>query len=755
MELYYIGNNLFDEFPTATIEECKEYCLKQKELGIDIETSRKYIRGTYPENVYKPGLDPYVTRIVMVQIGTLEKRFVIDARVIDLSFLKEILPNQEILKVGHNLKFEGKHFLHNLGVEMRNVYDTMIAEKCISNGKNISYSLAALSLMYLGIKPIESIDLFTNLDALVSAKASQLYSNNQFHNVSEEEMLALAEEDLLEKEFLDKSTRLGFINIGDTPFTIKQIKYGEEDIINPLKIKKLQEKKINQQKIKNGVLLENAFTQVLADMEYRGVGISKRKWLELADKNYQIYLERLRFLNTYVENNHPEFCGGNDLFTQTPSCLIQWSSSKQVIKLFKKLGIAVKERSKHTGKLEWTVGAKVLLRKLPGEYKGKFFNYSFPKTVEKNEDLTLAYLLYKKSEQLITTFGKEWLKYVHPITNRVHPNFNQYMQTGRLSSTNPNMQNIPNTSSFRSCFVSKGKWLSADYKAQEVRVLAQVTGVKDLQDFFTKGDNFFGEDFHSFVATKMFKIIHNDPDYVVPPKELPNTGERNPAFTHQHSDERNKSKNATFKMAFGGSGYTMAMDLGVSQEEGEAFVQGWFNGFEGLEKNFELTKKLAQKRGWIELDQFTKKKYFFAKFQEMSNYRNEIYKLVPHYDSLTKAQRKELPQAKEITKLWRNYFYLHNKLGRKALNYRIQGAAAMMTKIALLIIHRWRWDNKYQNVCIVFLPVHDEINGECLDQSLVKAFSDVISNSMIKAGSYICPNVLMAADTEVESFWKH
>ena len=109
---YYIGNNLisYEGIGNCTIEFCLEYLRTQNTIGLDIETGRKFPKGTYLEEVYKPGLDPYVSRIVMVQIGTEECRFVIDARVIDCSFLKEILENKDILKVGHNLKFEGKFF---------------------------------------------------------------------------------------------------------------------------------------------------------------------------------------------------------------------------------------------------------------------------------------------------------------------------------------------------------------------------------------------------------------------------------------------------------------------------------------------------------------------------------------------------------------------------------------------------------------------------------------------------------------------
>ena len=95
-KIWFVGNDLFSEYNTATIEECVAYCKTKQVIGLDIETGRKYQKGKYNEEIYVPGLNPHVSRIVMIQIGDLENQYVIDARVIDIQPLKEILENNNI-----------------------------------------------------------------------------------------------------------------------------------------------------------------------------------------------------------------------------------------------------------------------------------------------------------------------------------------------------------------------------------------------------------------------------------------------------------------------------------------------------------------------------------------------------------------------------------------------------------------------------------------------------------------------------------
>ncbi|NDB86587.1 MAG: hypothetical protein EB127_28410, partial [Alphaproteobacteria bacterium] len=429
------GNQLieYEGVETCTIEFCLDYLREQKIVGLDIETGRKFPKGTYPEEVYKPGLDPYVSRIVMVQIGTLDTRFVIDARVVNCEFLREILENKEILKVGHNLKFEGKFFLVHYKIKLVSVWDVMICENILYNGERRSYALKALMIKYLGYEDIEEKDLF----------------NQPVEEEEEEESDLLDLMDKTEKLVIDKSIRLGFVNIGDNPFTVEQIKYGVDDIIAPLRIREIQLKGRENYLPIIGMRLENKFTQVLSLMEITGMRVDVKAWLKLAEDNKEIYAKRQKMLDDYIVRGYPKFTKPPDLFGDR-TCSIQWSSPAQVIKFFRYLEICPKEMSKQTKRMEWSVSAKALFKLLTPEYKDYFYGDKWQE-FNSQQDFILNYLLMKKSSMLCTTFGKDWLKYVHPITSKVHSSYKQYMISSRLSSSSPNLQNIPKGEQFRHC----------------------------------------------------------------------------------------------------------------------------------------------------------------------------------------------------------------------------------------------------------------------------------------------------------------
>jgi len=115
-----------------------KYLNKQEVLSLDIETTRKYNKYGKIE-----GLDPYTSKIVMFQIGTLHHQFIFDLRKVSISFLNKTLLNPDIQIVGQNIKFEYKHILHNEGIRLNNLYDTMIAESILYVGYNLRmiYSL--------------------------------------------------------------------------------------------------------------------------------------------------------------------------------------------------------------------------------------------------------------------------------------------------------------------------------------------------------------------------------------------------------------------------------------------------------------------------------------------------------------------------------------------------------------------------------------------------------------------------------------
>lgn len=768
-KIYFLGNHLFNEFQTCTVEDIKQALDVAKVISIDIETGRRFKKNLYRETVYKPGLDPYMSRIVMLQIYDGKNAYVIDARVIDISFIKPYLESERILKIGQNLAFETRFFLVHLNCRMNRIWDTFIVEKILYNGENRGMSLEALAQNYLQKKSVKSISLFDDSfdrsvqKGIVKAYDAALLSGDD--KVSYDDVYATAYEEAM-NDYIDKGTRLGFVEMGDRPFTVKEIKYGAADVVDPYEIFWKQkrgrmvggEQYCPIQAFKD----ECDFVRVKAEVEVCGMTVDAIKWKELYEQNLETKAYRRFVLDNYIEENHLDFCTSMGLFSGRPTCAISWSSSDQVVRFFKSIDKCPLEYSPQRKRKVHSVGAKVMFRLLPNNYKSKFFKQDFPDEIKSNDDLILAYLLYKKSEQLTSTFGIEWLKFIHPITGRVHANYRQYLISNRLAASNPNLNQIPGSKAFRSCFVPRLAFiLNADYSAQEIRVAAEVHNNPRMKAFFTEPNDFNG-DFHAFSATNMFRVIQGDPNYRVPPKELED-GEKNPEFSKEHGEQRNKSKNITFKLNYGGTEFTLAADLGITEEEAKAFMDAFFEGFPGLLEAFNAAKKKAVEVGWIRLDPLTDKRYFFPNFGRLEEIIDEAAALKPaNYKQLSPEEKdvvkQQLREETNWTDLWREYFQLKNKLERRALNLPIQGSSASMTKRAGIKIHNWiaaNWTFKESlENCYLDLFMHDEIGGQS-NEEYAETFAKVIETAMQAAGKDLYPTVPMVAQCAITDHWQH
>lgn len=343
-----------------------------------------------------------------------------------------------------------------------------------------------------------------------------------------------------------------------------------------------------------------------------------------------------------------------------------WSSSDEVVELFKFMGNCPKEKSKETKKFEYSVGAKALLKLVPTELKEVYMRGEEVEPIDL-ETFIISYLQFKKAEQSITTFGKDWLKNIHPITKRIHSSYKQILNTGRISSNKPNLQNIPSDQAFRNCFLSAWNIINCDYSSQESRALADISGDESMISFFNDGHPIFGEDFHCFVATKMFRIIRNDPDLVVLKKT--------------HPKERQDAKSIGFKIAYGGSAYTLKDDFGVEEEIAQDFIDGYFEAFPSLKEDFEEAKKKAVQLGYIEIDPVTGRKWFDWEFSKMNALYQRISKLYPpEYKTWDEEKRNKFKAQLKIdnpnlAQEWSDYFSWKGKLERNALNYRRTYAA--------------------------------------------------------------------------------
>lgn len=760
--IYFVSKYHVPNTIRATLEQCLAFLKTLKVVGIDIETSVNEQYRHLQTKVYKGGLDPYLSRVVMLQLGDIETQYVIDTRQYSNTELSPLISflhyNKDVVFVGHNLKFEALHLKHNMGVEFCNIWDTMLCEITLYNGLPMRFGLADLAERYLGITKAKELSLFENkYDNMVTMDEELLAESEHYITPFD------VEDDIV----IDKSTRLQFINIADKPFTEKQILYGADDIVYPLLIR---ERQMVGRRLDDGVLhcpknwqhVENHYCLVLADIELAGIAVDKEMWEQLHEDNYKIYKQREEVLNQYVLKNFPQYSAGTiDMFDNKVRCFISWSSSTQVVKFFKSLNKCPKAYSKQKKRVEYTVGATELTRVLPNDLKVKY---------ERNQDtdvttwdtFVLAYLLFKKSEQAITTFGKEWLKYIHPLTQRAHTKYKQILNTTRISSSNPNLNNISG-GAWRACFhVGDGKVLvNADAANQEVRVLSSKSGDEALMNFFINGDDFFGNDFHSYTATNVYRVKENNPSLVVPPKEIKGPdGEliKNPAFTADDGNRRTDSKSITFGLAFGKSVFTFAADLGMDITDTQNLLDSYFEAFPGLKEHFERCEKNANNKSYIIIDEFTGAAWFCPFIEEMRETFKEAWAFFPaDYSRLSKKDResikatlyKENPQIKT---LFQKAGRLKSQLVNKNKNFPIQGACAQMLKISMCIFRKKRIE---ENLPFLLVGnIYDEVLVET-DEHLGQQAGTLVKYSMETGGRIIDQKVPQVADFALSKDWKH
>ena len=502
---------------------------------------------------------------------------------------------------------------------------------------------------------------------------------------------------------LNKEVRNQFVNLKGNPFTHSQINYGAEDIENLIKIQELQQIEVAKYDLSLTVYLENKFVKVLSEIEYNGFYLDSRKWEELNYLNEDKLIDTKKVLDNYIlDNNHSKFIDSQlDLFSSDLKCAVNWDSPKQVIEYLKFLGIDTQTPDKKTGKLKDTCEEKHL-----SKYKNKF-------------EFIPLYLEYKKVAKSVSTYGLEFLKHINKKTGRIHSNYWQILTTGRISSNDPNLQNIPSDVNYRRCFEGQGDniLVVADYSQQEPRVLADVCQDENLVNLFLEGDG----DTHTLVAEKMFSVIEGKPIKIT-----------------KKDPRRQIGKVLNLKLNYGGSAYTVKDDLGVSEEEAQKFIDALEQAFPTKQKYFEKIIKETFDNGYILVDKVTKRKVFIPDFERFIQMQLD-------------AKNNSIVKDKQF---WSEYYRFKGTYERASKNYPIQGLSGSMTKVAGIYLYdKLKELNLLGSTRIVNL-VHDEIVVETTEQN-ADIISKIVSDSMEKAGKVFCKTVPMTADAVVSKFWTH
>lgn len=381
--------------------------------------------------------------------------------------------------------------------------------------------------------------------------------------------------------------------------------------------------------------IEMPLIRVLCDVEYEGVRINDT------------------FLNAYSKDLENLIISKEQEIYKNAGCHFNIASPKQVGEvLFDRLQVPYRWKKTSTGQ----------------------YSTDFEKLSElAGEHIVIDSILeHRKFSKLKSTYVDALPTMINQKTGRIHTNFNQARAaTGRLSSENPNLQNIPIRDEagreIRKAFIPRDEnhiLLAADYSQIELRIIAHVSKDESMIEAFSMGN-----DFHTATAAKVFKV---DIDKVT-------------------SDQRRNAKTVNFSIIYGAGAVNLSRQLNISRKEAADLIQQYFTEFKGLKRYMEETVAFAREHGYV---------------QTLMG-RRRYLRDINSRNSLTASNAE-----------------------RAAINTPIQGSAADMIKIAMINIHQSFKEHKFSSAMI--LQVHDELVFDVYKPELEKVKA-VIEDKMKNA----------------------
>ncbi len=391
--------------------------------------------------------------------------------------------------------------------------------------------------------------------------------------------------------------------------------YAGEDAIVPVLLRPILDKKLAEAKLKPLFdELELPLLDVLVEMEYNGIKVDVRRLGELGDQ----YGRRLEELEQEIHA-----LAGRKFNISSPKQLQQI--------LFDELRLPVVKKTKTGPSTDVDVLEELALE----------------------NPLPAKIIDYRQYAKLKNTYVDALPQMIYPKTGRVHASFNQVVTaTGRLSSSDPNLQNIPVRTEegreIRSAFVpGEEGWilLAADYSQIELRVLAHFSGDERLCEAFDRD-----EDIHARVASQVYRVAL---DEVTP-------------------EMRRQAKAVNFGVIYGQSAFGLAKQLRIDKAEAANFIDAYFGGYSGIEGFLQKVLADCRKNGYV---------------------------------STILGRRRAIRGVRADAGRQRNL------AERTAINTVIQGSAADLIKEAMISIYRRLDRNRFSGRLL--LQIHDELVFEC------------------------------------------
>ena len=484
-----------------------------------------------------------------------------------VNIFKEVYEDENILKVGQNLKYD-LEVLRNYGIELKGkMWDTMIAHYLIQ--PELHHNMDYMAEIYLNYQTI-------HIDELIGPKGK-----NQ------------------------KSMR--------TLLPSQVYEYAAEDADITLRLKNKLEPELKKFECEDLFYnIEMPLMPVLAEMEMNGVCLDTDSLQETS----KTFTDRMNEIEARIY----ELAGEH----------FNIASPKQVGEiLFDKLKIVEKAKKTKTGQY---VTSEEVLQQLRNKH-----------------EIVADILEHRGLKKLIGTYIDALPKLINPRTGHIHTSFNQTITaTGRLSSSDPNLQNIPirgeDGKEIRKAFIPEPGCLffSADYSQIELRVMAHLSKDENMIKVFSDG-----KDLHAATAANIYKK---------PIEEVTR-------------DERTKSKRANFGIIYGITVFGLAERLDIPRDEAKMLIDGYFATFPQVHDYMEKSKEVARQKGYV---------------------------------TTLFGRRRYLPDINSHNATVRGF------AERNAINAPIQGTAADIIKVAMIHIHQRFKAEGIRSKMI--LQVHDELN---------------------------------------------
>lgn len=484
-----------------------------------------------------------------------------------IGLLKPVLENEDISKIGQNLKYDIL-VLKNYDVEVKGkLFDTMLAHYLFE--PDMRHNMDVLSENYLNYTPV-------SIETLIGKKGVK---QGSMRDADVEKVALYAGED------------------ADITLQLKQV-------FEPIVKEKNLEKLLYE--------VEIPLLNVLGDMEYEGVKVDEGTLLQLSG---ELEVESAKTKKEIYEIAGVRF---------------NIASPKQLGEvLFDKLKLSDKPKKTKTG--QYATGEEILSY-LAAEHPiaGKILDF-------------------RELQKLKSTYVDALPALISPKDGRIHTSYNQAVAaTGRLSSTNPNLQNIPIRTAkgreIRKAFVPRDAdhiLMAADYSQIELRIMAAFAKDESMIEAFKNG-----RDIHATTASKIFKVPLEEVD----------------------GDMRRKAKTANFGIIYGISAFGLGQRLGIPRKEAAAIIDAYFEEFPSVKSYMDNVINGARENEYVET---------------------------------VLGRRRYLRDINSKNATMRGF------AERNAINAPIQGSAADMIKVAMINIQQWMKKEKLTSKMI--LQVHDEL----------------------------------------------